>query len=109
MRRSDPKRLIATGYRAPPPLVKVGWVNSSAGPPPADFMQRPAISVTSLSTETGRSTRTRSPRSSIAPTKARRVSSAIVDGADPAGQPRERDAQESDGREAARGPFRVAD
>src|SRR5256886_1257979 len=107
MRRSDPKRLIATGYRDLPPLVRVGWVNSSAGPPPADFMQRSAISVTSLSTETGRSTRTRSPRSSIAPMKARRLSSAIVDGADPAGQPLERDARESGVREAARERFRL--
>src|SRR2546430_14865893 len=70
-------------------------------------MQRSAISVTSLSTETGRSTRTRSPRSSIAPMKARRLSSAIVDGADPAGQPLERDARESGVREAARERFRL--
>src|SRR2546425_11660657 len=96
------KSLIARGYRAPPPLVRVGWVNSSAGPPPADFMQRSAISVISLSTETGCSTRTRSPRSSIAPMKARRLSSAIVDGADPAGQPLEPDARKSGVREAAR-------
>src|SRR5881397_4381752 len=86
MRRSDPKRLIATGYRDLPPLVRVGWVNNSAGPPPADFMQRSAISVISLSTDTGCATRRRSPAASIAPTKARRLSSAMVDGADPAGQ-----------------------
>src|SRR5712664_596979 len=107
MRRSDPKRLIATGYRDRPPVVSVGWVKSSPGPPPADFMQRSAISVISLSTETGCSTRTRSPASSIAPMKARRLSSAIVDGADPAGQPLEPDARESGVREAARQRFRL--
>src|SRR2546428_8184143 len=39
--------------------------------------------------------------------KARRLSSAIVDGADPAGQPLERDARESGVREAARERFRL--
>src|SRR3989449_7226808 len=86
MRRSAPKRLIATGSRALPPLVRVGWVNNSAGPPPGDFMQRSAISVISLSTDTGCSTRTSSPRASIAPRKSRRLSSAMMHGADPAGQ-----------------------
>src|SRR5438552_17665721 len=99
MRRSDPKRLIATGYRDLPPLVRVGWVNNSAGPPPADFMQRSAISVVSLSTDTGCATRRRSPAASIAPTKARRLSSAMVDGADPAGQE-----LEAHVREAGRAP-----
>src|SRR5437870_12089135 len=49
-------------------------------------MQRSAISVISLSTETGRSTRARSPCASMAPIKARRLSSAMMDGADAAGQ-----------------------
>src|SRR2546422_1442622 len=49
-------------------------------------MQRSAISVISLSTETGRSTRTRSSCVSIAPMKARRLSSAMMDGADAAGE-----------------------
>jgi len=53
-------------------------------PPPGDFMQRSATSVTSLSTDTGRSTRVRSPVLSIAATNSRRLSSAIVDGADAA-------------------------
>src|SRR5216117_1223056 len=61
-------------------------MNRSAGPPPGDFMQRSAISVISLSTETGRSTRTRSPAASIAPMKARRLSSAMMDGTHAAGQ-----------------------
>src|SRR5258708_27712758 len=49
-------------------------------------MQRSAISVISLSTDTGRSTRTHSPHASSAPINSRRLSSAIVDGADPAAQ-----------------------
>src|SRR5881397_278099 len=49
-------------------------------------MQRSAISVISLSSDTGCSTRTRSPRASIAPTKSRRLSSAMMHGADAAGQ-----------------------
>src|SRR2546422_1080186 len=49
-------------------------------------MQRSAISVTSLSTETARSTRTRSPAASIAAMKARRLSSAMMEGADAPGQ-----------------------
>src|SRR2546423_13733379 len=109
MRRSEPKRLIATGNRDRPPLVSVGLVNSSAGPPRADFMQRSATSVISLSTETGCSTRTRSPASSIAWTKARRLSSAIVDGADPARQALESDTRESGVSEAARQRFRLGE
>src|SRR6267143_1516131 len=107
MRRSEPNRLTATGYRDFTPSRNVGCVSSRAGPPPGDFMQRSAISVISLSTETGCSTRTRSPASSIALMKARRLSSAIVDGADPAGQPLEPDARESGVREAARQRFRL--
>src|SRR5947209_19205889 len=86
MRCSDPNKLIATGYRDFPPPRSAGSVKSSAGPPPADFMRRSAISVISLSTDTGRVTRLRSPAASIAPTKARRLSSAMVNGSDPAGQ-----------------------
>src|SRR5436309_617413 len=102
MRRSDPKRLIATGYRDLPPLVRVGWVNNSAGPPPADFMQRSAISVISLSTATGCITRVRSSDFSMASTKSRRLSSAIVHGADAARQPLEADAREPRGDETLR-------
>src|SRR5438552_11788656 len=86
MRRSEPKRLTATGYRDAPPPGSVGCWNTSAGPPPGDFMQRSAISVISLSTETGRSTRASSPVRSIAPTNARRLSSAIMDSADATAQ-----------------------
>src|SRR5256884_8978591 len=49
-------------------------------------MQRSAISVTSLSTETGRSTRASSPAAAIASTNARRLSSGMVEGADTAAQ-----------------------
>src|SRR5437773_5081737 len=95
MRRSEPNRLTATGYRDFPPVRSMGWVNSSAGPPPGDFMQRSATSVISLSTETERVTRVRSPALSIAATNSRRLSSAIVHGADAAGQALEPDARES--------------
>ncbi len=53
MRRADPNRLTATGWRDAAPPASVGRVNNSAGPPPGDFMQRSAISVISLFTETG--------------------------------------------------------
>src|SRR2546422_11121381 len=49
-------------------------------------MQRSAISVISLSAETGRSTRASSPARSIAPTNAGRLSSGMMDGADAAAQ-----------------------
>src|SRR5207237_9465338 len=81
--------------------------NSSAGPPPGDFMQRSATSVISLSTETGRSTRVRSPALSIAATNSRRLSSAIVDGADAAGQALETDVRESCGHEPLRQRLRL--
>src|SRR5213596_1847946 len=58
-------------------------------------MQRSATSVISLSTETERVTRVRSPALSIAATNSRRLSSAIVHGADAAGQALEPDARES--------------
>src|SRR5258706_14881255 len=95
MRRSEPKRLTATGYLDFPRVLRVGLVNSNAGPPPGDFMQRSAPSVISLSTDPGRATRVRSPDLSIAATTSRRLSSAIVDRADPAGQALEPDARES--------------
>src|SRR5882762_9082962 len=107
IRRSEPKRLTATGYRDLPPPGSVGSVNSSAGPPPGDFMQRSATSVISLSTETGRATRVRSPALSIAPTNSRRLSSAIVDRADPAGEALETDARESRGHEPLRQCLRL--
>src|SRR5258707_13967542 len=97
MRRSEPKRLTATGYRDFPPPRSVGGVNSSAGPPPGDFMQRSATSVLSLSTDTGRVTRGRSPALSIAPTNSPRLSSAIVHGAEAAVQAFEPDARDSSG------------
>src|SRR6266540_35642 len=84
MRFSEPNRFTATGCGDGAPPGSVGRVNSSAGPPPGDFMQRSAISVISLSTETGCSTRARSPPASMAAMNCRRLSSAMVDGADPA-------------------------
>src|SRR5882762_8913042 len=107
MRRSEPKRLTATGYRDFPPARRVGCVNSRAGPPPGDFMQRSATSVISLSTETGRVTRVRSPALSIAATNSRRLSSAIMDRADAAGQALEADARESRSREPLRQCLRL--
>src|SRR6185437_14249365 len=50
------------------------------------FMHRSAISVISRSTRTGRCTRTSSPAPSRAARKSRRLSRAMVDGADAAGQ-----------------------
>src|SRR6266566_4328 len=105
MRCSEPKRLTATGYLDFPPVRSVGCVNSSAGPPPGDFMQRSATSVISLSTETGRATRVRSPALSIAVTNSRRLSSAIVDRADATGQALEPDARESRGGQPLRQCF----
>src|SRR6266540_79224 len=107
MRFSEPNKLTATGYCDLPPPRSVGCVKSSAGPPPGDFMQRSATSVISLSTETGRVTRVRWPALSIAPTNSRRLSSAIVDRADAAGQALEPDARESRGREPLRQRFRL--
>src|SRR6267143_4956260 len=107
MRRSEPNRLTATGYADVPPPRSVGCVNSSAGPPPGDFMQRSATSVISLSTETGPATRVRSPALSIAETNSRRLSSAIVDRADAAGQALETDARESSGHEPLRQCLRL--
>src|SRR5438093_2370053 len=107
MRRSEPNRLTATGWRDFAPPRSVGCVNSSAGPPPADFMQRSAISVISLSIDTGRSTRTRSPASSIARTNSRRLASAIVDGANAAGEAFEPDARKAGGAEPLQQRFRL--
>src|SRR5258705_13419758 len=99
MPRAEQNTLRAAGWRVFPPLRSIGWVNNSAGPPPGDFMQRSATSVISLSTETGRATRVRSPALSIAATNSRRLSSAIVHGADAPGQAFEPDARESRGAE----------
>src|SRR5260221_13758052 len=107
MRRSEPNKLTATGYADVPPPRSVGCVNSSAGPPPGDFMQRSATSVISLSTETGRSTRASWPAASIAPTKARRLSSAMVHGADAAGQELELHVVEAGGDKAPRDRLRL--
>src|SRR5437773_5612870 len=65
-------------------------------------MQRSAISVISLSTATGCITRVRSSDFSMASTKSRRLSSAIVHGADAARQPLEADAREPRGDETLR-------
>src|SRR3989442_15717209 len=70
-------------------------------------MQRSAISVISLSTETGRATCLSSPARSIASMNARRLSSAMVDGADPAGQQLVADVAEPRVREAGREVVRV--
>src|SRR5881409_2064642 len=70
-------------------------------------MQRSAISVISLSSDTGCSTRTRSPRASIAPRKSRRLSSAMMHGADPAGQHLVAYTRESGALEPAREGVRV--
>src|SRR6185503_3295942 len=95
MRRSEPNRFTATGYREAAPPRSAGFANSSAGPPPGDFMQRSAISVISLSIDTGRSMRTSVSRLSIASRNSRRLSSGMVHGADPAGQELEADTRES--------------
>src|SRR5438067_1518780 len=72
-----------------------------------DFMHRSAISVISLSTDTGRSTRTSSPRASSAPRKSRTLSSAIMDGADSASQDLVAYVRESGVLEPAREGVRV--
>src|SRR5262249_37946270 len=107
MRRSDPNRFTATGHRAAAPPRSTGCVNSSAGPPPGDFMQRSAISVISLSTETRCTTRARSPAASIALTNSRRLASAMMDGADAAGQALEPDARKAGGPEPLRQALRL--
>src|ERR1700704_3573529 len=86
MRFSEPNRFTATGERADPPDRSIGRSNNSAGPPPGDFMQRSSTWVLSLSTDTGWTTRVSSPRASSAPRKSRRLSSAMMYGADPARQ-----------------------
>src|SRR6266513_1667008 len=107
MRFAEPNRFTATGWRAWAPDTSVGCSNSSAGPPPGDFMQRSAISVISLSTDTGRFTCTSSPRASSAPRKSRWLSSAMVQGADPARQDLVADIRESGALEPAREGVRV--
>src|SRR6185436_989810 len=107
MRRSEPNRFTATGYRAAAPPRSTGFWNNNAGPPPGDFMQRSAISVISLSIDTARSMRTSSSFLSIASRNSRRLSSGIVDGADPASEQLEADARESCVTEPLRQPFRL--
>src|SRR5688572_27364186 len=70
-------------------------------------MQRSAISVISLSTDTARSIWTSVSRFSIASRNSRRLSSGIVDGADPAGQALESDARESRGQQTLRQGLRL--
>src|SRR5919197_6155368 len=107
MRRSEPNRFTATGCLDWAPPRSVGCANHNAGPPPGDFIQRSAISVISLSIETGWATRVRSPAASIARTNSRRLASAIVHGADAPGQALEADARESGGREPSRERLRL--
>src|SRR5690348_7014146 len=102
IRLAEPNTFTATGWRARAPDARVGCVNKSAGPPPADFMHRSAISVISLSTATGCATRASSPRASMAPRKSRRLSSGMVDGADPAGEELVADVRESHAPQAPR-------
>src|SRR2546427_4331100 len=70
-------------------------------------MQRSAISVISLSTDTGRPTCTSSPRASSARRKSRRLSSAMMQGADPARQDLMAYVREPGGLEPAREGVRV--
>src|SRR5919198_3584573 len=107
MRRSEPNRFTATGCLDWAPPRSVGCANHNAGPPPGDFIQRSAISVISLSIETGWATRVRSPAASIARTNSRRLASAIVHGADAPGQALEADARESGGRQPSRERLRL--
>src|ERR1043166_256279 len=72
-------------------------------------MQRSAISVISLPTDTAWSTRTSSPRASSAPRKSRRLSSAMMDGADPAREQLVAHVAESGALEAAREGLRVGE
>ena len=53
IRRMEPKRLMATGWRAPLPSSSSTCSKSSAGPPPGLFMQRSAISAISRRARTG--------------------------------------------------------
>src|SRR5260370_15795136 len=70
-------------------------------------MQRSATSVICLSTDTGCATRASSPRASSAPRKSRRLSSAMMHGADPAGQDLVSDVREPGAFESAREGVRV--
>src|SRR2546423_1852680 len=74
---------------------------------PGDVMQRPATSVICLSTDTGCVPRASSPRALSAPRKSRRLSSAMMHGADPAGQELVADLQEPGALEPAREAVRV--
>src|SRR2546422_11551792 len=70
-------------------------------------MQRSATSVICLSTDTGCATLASSPRASSAPRKSRRLSSAMMHGADPAGQDLVSDVRESAALEYAREGVRL--
>src|SRR3989442_10929247 len=70
-------------------------------------MQRSAISVIPLSTDTARPTCVSSPREWSAPRKSRRLSSAMMHGADPAGQDLVADIREPGALESAREGVRL--
>src|SRR5256712_1361652 len=70
-------------------------------------MQRSATSVICLSTDTGCATCVSSPRASSAPRKSRRLSSAMMHGADPAGEDLVADIREPGALEPAREGVRV--
>ena len=76
MRLCEPSVLMATGNGETTPLM-VGFSNSSALPPPGDFISRSAISVISSSVATGWEMRLSSPALSRALTKSRKESKAI--------------------------------
>src|SRR5579862_9300898 len=76
MRFQEPMVLMATGNGETTPLT-VGFSNSSALPPPGDFISRSAISVISSSVATGWEMRLSSPALSRALTKSRKESKAI--------------------------------
>src|SRR6267142_338609 len=70
-------------------------------------MHRSATSVISLSIDTGRSMRTSVSFFSIASRNSRRLSSGIVDSADPAGEALEADAREPGGEQPLRERLRL--
>ena len=79
MRRCEPNVLMATGNGETTPLT-VGFSNSSALPPPGDFISRSAISVISSSVATGWEIRFSSPARSRASTNSRKDSNAMPTG-----------------------------
>jgi hypothetical protein len=76
MRLCEPSVVMATGNGETTPLM-VGFSNSSALPPPGNFISRSAISVISSSVATGWEMRFSSPALSRALTKSRKESKAI--------------------------------